>query len=310
MASGPPNPPETRDLAAFVAAVEAASMHSAADALNLTQSAVTKRIQALERRLGVALLDRGRLGVWPTDAGRTLYPEAKQALEALARAETLLSDRAQEHVEKLSLAASHTIGEFLLPAWLGAMRWVLGPLRAHVDVVNSQGVVRLVREGEAQVGFVEGLDSLSGLEALDLLEDEIVAVVSGSHPWARRRAVTMADLAQEPYLTREEGSGTRSVAEAALARGGIELTPALEVGSTGGLKRAVLGGGFALLSRLAVEREELSGELHAVTVAGVDTRRRLRSVRPHSPGLPGAATRFWHWLEREVAAPARVADDT
>lgn len=301
MALGPSNPPESRDLAAFVAAFEAASMHSAADALSLTQSAVTKRIQALERRLGVPLLDRGRFGVRPTDAGRTLYPEAKQALDALARAEALLTDRAQEQLEKLSLAASHTIGEFLLPTWLGSMRLVLGPLRAHIDVVNSQGVLRRVREGQAQVGFVEGLDSLTGLETLDLLEDEIVAVVSASHPWARRGTVSVADLAYEAYLTREAGSGTRSVAEAALARAGVELTPALEVGSTGGLKRAVLGGGFALLSRLAVEREALTGELHVVTIVGVDTHRRLRSVRPRSTDLPGAATRLWNWLAREIA---------
>src|SRR3979409_2730379 len=77
------NPMAGSELAAFVAAVEAGSVHGAADALQLTQSAVTKRIQALERRVGGRLFERGRFGVRPTELGRTVYPAAKRALEAL-----------------------------------------------------------------------------------------------------------------------------------------------------------------------------------------------------------------------------------
>jgi DNA-binding transcriptional LysR family regulator len=109
------------ELAAFVAAVEAGSVHGAADALQLTQSAVTKRIQALERRVGGRLFERGRFGVRPTELGRTVYPAAKRALEALAGvAELVELSRAAGSMD-LRLSASHTIGEFLLPGWPGRL---------------------------------------------------------------------------------------------------------------------------------------------------------------------------------------------
>jgi DNA-binding transcriptional LysR family regulator len=85
---------EPGELAAFVAALETGTISDAAEALGLTQSAATKRLQSLERRLGVDLLERGRSGVRPTDAGRLLYPEAKQALSALARASSVVSNHA------------------------------------------------------------------------------------------------------------------------------------------------------------------------------------------------------------------------
>lgn len=113
-----------------MAAVESGTVNGAADALDLTQSAVTKRIQALERRLGAELLRRGRLGVRPTEEGRALYPEAKQALVALAGAEDVVVELRERRGRFLSLAASHTIGEFLLPGWLAAFRREAPDVRA------------------------------------------------------------------------------------------------------------------------------------------------------------------------------------
>lgn len=300
MADLPAHPLDSRDLAAFVAAMETASMHAAADQLTLTQSAVTKRVQALEKRLGVSLLSRGRFGVRPTDAGRALYPEARQALDTLMRAESMFSGEARLQLEELFVAASHTIGEYLVPGWLDGFRRQGGRLRAHLEIVNSPGVLRALRAGDVQIGFVEGLDSVTDLDTLVLARDEIVAVVAEAHPWAREERVSVEQLTSEPYLTREEGSGTRAVAESALAGHGVALVPSLEAASTGGLKRAVLGGGFALLSRLTVEREAGTGELRPLTIAGVDTTRDLRAVRRRETKLPGAAQDFWGWLATVV----------
>ena len=289
-----------RELAAFVAAVETGSVGGAADALALTQSAATKRIRALEARVGVALLERGRFGVRPTAAGRLLYPEARTALDALARAEAVLSGE-RDRAPVLALAASHTIGEFLLPGWLAGFRASAGDVRARVDVVNSAAVLAAVRAGEAEIGFVEGLDRLDGLDAIDLLRDEIVAVVASGHPWARRRAVPAGALSREPFLTREEGSGTRAVAVAALAAAGVALRPSLEAASSQSLKRAVLDGGFTLISRRAAEAEVQAGTLRTLTVSGVDLSRVLRAVRRRTPALPAAAQRLWTWLDDHAA---------
>lgn len=295
-----------RDLAAFVAAVETGSVQGAAEALALTQSAATKRIRALETRVGITLLERGRFGVRPTGAGRLLYPEARAALDALARAAAVLSGE-RDRAPVLSLAASHTVGEFLLPGWLAGFRALAGDVRARVDVVNSASVLAAVRDGDAEIGFVEGLDRLDGLDAIDLLRDEIVAVVAANHPWARRRAVPAAALVREPFLTRETGSGTRAVALQALAAAGVELRPSLEAASSQSLKRAVLDGGFTLISRRAAEAEVQAGTLKALPVSGADLSRQLRAVRRRRPALPPPAQRLWDWLGGETGTESAGA---
>jgi DNA-binding transcriptional LysR family regulator len=290
--SVPPDPLSGRELAAFVAAVDARTLYAAADALALTQSAVTKRIAALERRVGRPLLERGRSGVRPTAAGRALYPEARAALAALDRARRSVADA--DTTSALQVAASHTVAGYLLPGWLAGFRAERGTLRIAVEVVNSPGVLAAVRGGRAELGFVEGVDSLDGLESQMLLTDELECVVRPGHRFARRRAIRPAELLDEPWIAREAESGTRAVAERALHERGIVLVPALEAASTEGLKRAVLGGGFALLSRLAVEEEVANGSLAAVPVEGLDLRRELRAVRVSS--RPGSASLLWEWL--------------
>jgi len=293
---------DPQELAAFVAAIESGTVSGAADALELTQSAVSKRLQGLERRLGTSLLERGRFGVRATDGGRLLYPEAKRALSALSHAAGVLTNYAA-HAPTLRLAASHTIGGFLLPGWLAAYRaGAAMPSRAHVEIVNSHGVLTSVRDGQVDIGFIESLDGVDGLEAMTIQRDEIVAVVASDHSWARLRAVPAAILGREAYLTREQGSGTRAVAAAALAAAGVPaLEPTLETASPQSLKRAVLDGGFTLISRLAVEAEVQAGTLRALAVSGVDLTRPLRAVRRRRAALRADATQFWRFLSRPAS---------
>lgn len=226
-----------------------------------------------------------------------LYPEAQQALSALRHAAAVVTTHAHEH-DALRLAASHTIGGFLLPGWLARFRaGEPAPPRTQLQIANSQAVLVEVRAGQVDFGFIESLDPTDGLEALTLVSDEIVAVVAAGHPWAGRRSVTARMLRSDSYLAREIGSGTRGVSSAALARAGIELVPALETASTQSLKRAVLEGGFTLVSRLAIEAEVRAGTLYALPVAGVDLHRPLRAVRRRGAGTTAlVAARFWRQL--------------
>ena len=103
-------------------------------------------------------------------------------------------------------------------------------------------------------------------------------VVAGDHRWARRRSVAVSELTSEPYLTREAASGTREVAEVALARLGVTLTPSLQASSLQSLKRALGGGGFTLLSELAIDAERRAGTLIGIPVREIDLERELRAV--------------------------------
>jgi DNA-binding transcriptional LysR family regulator len=294
---------EPGTLATFVAAVEYGTVGAAAEELALTQSAATKRIQRLERRLGVALLERDGRGVTTTLAGQALYPEAKQVLEALQRAATVA--RGHDQVGRLRMSASHTIGGYLLPRWITSFRLDYGSdVRASVDIQNSVAVLRSVNGGRVDIGFIESPDDEPdpGLDTITLLENRIVVVVAPRHPWSSMKTVAPQALEQEPYFAREVGSGTRAVAIAALkAVGYPEPTPTIETTSTQSLKRAVLDGGFTLLSRVAVEAEIDAGALSAIAVDGVDFGRSLRAVRRRHPAPMRLADRFWAHLRTRVA---------
>jgi DNA-binding transcriptional LysR family regulator len=292
------------ELVAFTVAVEVGSVHGAADALGLTASAVTKRIAALERRVGATLFERGRFGLRATPAAQLLYPDAKQAIAALERAAATMAQHVGTQAQLLTIAASHTTGEFLLPEWLGAFRITTPQTRAQVDVTNSTAVVAAVRDGAVDVGFVEGRDALDGLEALTVHRDEIVVVVASQHRWARRRTVAARELRAESYITREAGSGTRAVAMEAVAAAGVELTPSLELASAQSVKRALAGGGFALLSTLAIETERQAGSLHALHLKEGGLERELQAVRRGPKARRNAAAQaFWRWLTTSPAAP-------
>jgi DNA-binding transcriptional LysR family regulator len=301
MSLGDPLP--GRDLAAFVTAIETGSIQGAADALQLTQSAATKRLQALERRVGRALLERGAYGVRPTEAGEVLYPLAREALAVLTRAEAALSDPGD--APALRIHASRTIGAVLLPEWLAWFRAAGPRARVSVTITNSDEVVRALHDGAAEIGFVEGTETgIHGVDELVVGHDEIRVVVAREHPWARLRAVAREALRGEALLVREEGSGTRAVAFAALEQAGVKLQPALEVSSAEGLKRAVAAGGFTLLSDRVIASEVDVGALVALPITGVDMRRSLRAVRRTRPALQGPAGAFWRWLERTIAPRA------
>lgn len=293
------DPVSSSELSAFVAAYETGTVQGAADALNLTQSAVTKRLQALERRLGAAVFHRGRSGVSPTQLGQTIYPPAKEALAqlrvvALAAQATKSGDR-----HDLRLSASLTIGEFLLPGWLSAFRAQEPAVHPQLEVVNSASVLRAVQEGRAMIGFVESGSPPLGLESLVVARDELVVVVAADHGWARRRRLSASALVRESYLTRERDSGTRAVATAALAQRGITLTPALEAASTEILKRMITQGGFSILSRLAIAEEQRAGLLAGITVRDLALSRDLLAVRRRprrDAGRSSTAQTFWEWL--------------
>ncbi len=302
------DPPSSHELAAFVAAVDAGTIHDAASALNLTQSAVSKRISSLERRLGTELLNRSRKGVSPTVQGQLVYPEARHALAALANLERVVASGGHE-AETLKLAASQTVGEFLVPTWLAAFRATEAGrgLRVQLGILNSPGVLSAVAEEGVEIGFVEGTDSLAGFTAATLVEDEIVVVVRPDHPWADQQTVAPEELPSEPYLTRETASGTRAVAEGALRLHGVTLTPSLEVASTQSLKHAVASTGFTLLSQIAIEVEHETGHLVGLPVAGVDLHRALRAVRLQDQDLSEGGERFWqHLTEQSPWSPAKL----
>jgi len=223
-------PPTTPDLIALDlldSVAELGSFGRAASRHRMSQPAVSMRMSQLERRLGLRLLQRGPAGARLTPAGERVVALSRRVLsetnELMAGVEALVAEESSH----LRVAASPTVAEYLLPAWLAALHRKVPDAILAVEVTNSAQVVVRVREHHADVGFVEGHQPrLEAMKTVVVRTDHLVMVVDPSHPWADPRSpVTGAELAAAKLIVRESGSGTRQVLEDTLAAfGGLRTT--------------------------------------------------------------------------------------
>lgn len=279
--------PDLDSLRLLVGVAASGSLSRAAQASGVSQQAASARMAALERDLGVALLTRTSHGTRPTEAGALVVEWATELLAAVDRFSSATAALRAPASGSLRVAASMTIAEHLAPAWLTALRAAEPGVRIELTAANSVAVVEAVRGGAADLGFIETPDLPSGLEHQAIATDELVVVVGPGHPWIRRRAgVTAAELAAEPLVVRETGSGTRLAFERALAEAGlVPVEPALELSTTSAIRSTVAAGaGPAALSILAVRDQLEQGSLVQVRV------RDLRVIRPLTAVWSGGAT--------------------
>ncbi|MFD6419706.1 LysR family transcriptional regulator [Streptomyces sp. NPDC060194] len=296
--------PDLGALQLLLAVARLGSLGAAARELGISQPAASSRVRSMERQLGVALVDRSPRGSTLTPTGVLVTDWARRIVEAAEAFDVGAQALRDTRDSRLRVAASMTIAEYLLPRWLIALRADFPGTAVSLAAGNSANVAERLLAGEADLGFVEGLEVPRGLDGVVVAHDRLVVVVAAGHPWARRRrAVVPAELAATPLVLRERGSGTRQVLEAALtdAAGVGELAPPLlEFASTTALKAAAVGGaGPSVLSELAVGEELSDRRLVEVPVEGLVLRRALRAVWPagHRPAGPA----------RDLLARARLS---
>jgi molybdate transport repressor ModE-like protein len=288
--------PELRALELLVVVARTGSLSAAAGELGITQQAASSRIRTAEALIGAPLLSRTKRGSALTQTGELVVQWASRVLDAAEQLDAGITAMRRDRRAHLSVAASLTIAEYLLPAWLVAFRAhqeTLGVPRTEftMTAANSERVAALVASEEVALGFVEGPEAPRGLRHRLIGVDELVVVVGPTHPWAQRssRRVAAATLAATPLVTREAGSGTRTVLERALHDLPI-APPALELASTAAVRSAVAAGaGPAALSEHAVHEDVATGRLVPITVAGLDLSRRLHAVwtgGAHPPSGP------------------------
>jgi len=273
--------PDVESLQLLVLVGEHGSLTSAAAVAGISQPSASKRMSAFERRLGLTLLDRSRRGSALTPSGVVVCGWAQRVLDQMSVLVDGVAALRREHTPQLSLAASLTVAEHLLPVWLGDLRRIAPELHVGLQVVNSNRVCELVSREGVELGFVESPGGLRGLRSRVVASDRLMLVVAPDHPWARRRRpVGAAELAATALISREPGSGTRETADRALVAAGFRpVTPLLELGSGTAVRSAVAAGaGPALLSELVVAPDLAAGVLTEVPTTEVDLGRTLRAV--------------------------------
>jgi DNA-binding transcriptional LysR family regulator len=288
-------------LETFARAAELSSFTAAARACGLTQAAVSQRVAALEQELGVALFSRQGGRVLLTDAGRQLYVYAQRILELHREAREQVSGRAIPVSGELSLAASSVPGEHLLPALLTAFQKKHPHVQVKATVADSRVVLEEVEHGRVHLGLVGRKGDSPHLEYRCFACDTLVLIVPAGHPWAALEHVTLDDLAGQPLVLREAGSGSRWCLEQALGRAGRsinDLPVSVELGSNEAIKEAVLRGmGLAILSDQAVHKEVQAGHLHALRIAGLSLTREMFAVWDRRRVVPIPARLFLDLLE-------------
>src|SRR6266404_725975 len=245
-------------LKVFRTVADTLNFRQAAEALYLTQPAVTLQIKALEEELGVPLFDRTENRVALTEAGRILLTHAKkvEALTAVARQE--LARLVGEEEGDLSAGASTTIAQYLLPKLIGEFQRSNPKIRLSLLSANTEKIVVGVLDGTLAIGLIEGPSLHRDLGEESFVADEIVVVVPSKHEWVGHQ-VEVQQLCKAPLILREKGSGTRRVVEAALKAAGIQMKHTriiMELDSTEAIKSAVEAGlGVGFVSRRAIQKE-------------------------------------------------------
>jgi DNA-binding transcriptional LysR family regulator len=284
----------------FVAAAEREHVTQAARELNLTQSAVSAAIGALETRYDVRLFDRIGRRIVLTEAGHVFLKEARNVLSRAAEAEAALADLAGLKSGTLSLAASQTVGTYWLPALALKFRATYPGITLDIRIGTTAFVGERVREGLADFGFVEAEIDDPVLLTTPMAGDELIAIASPrlQLPRKSKPALWLKDL---PWVFREKGSGTRIIFERVLKEFGLtadDLNIMLELPSNEAVRTAVASGlGVAVLSQLVVAEALRDGTLKRLDIAL--PKRRFFILRHRERGMTRAAQAFSNLLKDE-----------
>lgn len=282
--------PDLAVLELLVGVDDLGSLGGAARSVGMAQPNASRAIKQLEVRLGASLLSRSPRGSSLTPQGTVIVHWAR---EVLADATRLLDAAQALHEERqavLTVCASVTVAEHLLPNWLADFHKRHKDVQVHLQMHNSTEVFERIENRGCDVGFVESPTVPTGLHSATVATDRLVVVVHPAHVWARRRhPLSVAELAAAPLVVREPGSGTRTTLDMAL----IDYTrpaPLLELGSAAAIRTSVLAGvGPAVMSTLAVSDQVASGDLRIVDVQRLDLTRTLRAVWRPPRRLDGPA---------------------
>jgi DNA-binding transcriptional LysR family regulator len=260
----------------FVAVAEHEHMTRAAESLHLTQSATSAAIAALETRYATQLFHRVGRRIELTEIGRAFLIEARAVLARAAAATTVLTDMAGMTRGSLALAASQTVGNYFLPPIMARYRQQFPGIDLSLRIGNTEQVADWLRDGEVDLGIVEGAVDHPALATQPVGDDELVLVVGRSHRWARQRTIAPAQFAETQWVLREAGSGTRAIAQSVLGSSGIapnDIRIAMELPSNEAVCAAVVAGaGASIISRLVATALIGNGDLIALD-AQLPTRR-------------------------------------
>jgi DNA-binding transcriptional LysR family regulator len=259
-----------QQLEALKEIVETGSFTRAAAGLFITQPSLTKQIKNLEEYIGTKAVNRKHTGVTLTPEGKVLYDYARRILRMRQEAHEKILSLKDHDTGHIFVSASSIPATYLLPAVIGKLRNRNPGIRIHLQTVDSEETRLAILNDHAEIGFIGKEIHDRKLNIEPLWKDRIVLAVAAGHPWAGKKTVGLDELAREPFIVRESGSGTRETVELHLqtVKSGMDhFHVVCEMGSSEAVKEAIIAGiGVSMLSVHAIRRELKQGVLKQVPV--------------------------------------------
>ncbi|WP_019153533.1 LysR family transcriptional regulator [Robertmurraya massiliosenegalensis] len=254
-------------LVTFVTVAEKKNFTRAAEALHITQSAVTLTIKGLEKEYGVKFFDRTNKYVRLTKAGEVLYHQAKEIINKYKQTKRLIDDLSNSVEGQLFIGSSFTFGEYLLPRIVSEFKESYPLITPDISIRNSKRIITRLLRHELDVGIVEGAISHPNLVIQPFAQDEMLVITSLKHPFAYKNEVYLEDLNSEKWILREDGSGTRQTIDRLFSSKNFSPNEIMSFGSSQIIKESVEAGlGISIMSKYAIQKEVTLGTLHPLRI--------------------------------------------
>lgn len=264
----------------FIAVVENKSFTKAAEQLHMTQPAVSQSIRNLEEKIGVRLIERKQKSFYVNEVGEIVYTYAKKMCTIDDQMKTVVAELKEEPAGALTIGASYTIGEYIIPGILQPLHEAYPYIEPNVMIGNTEKIVEKLLAHEIDIGLVEGDVDRSRIDSKPFMTDEMYMIAGNGHPVQNETSIF--DLAAYTWIIRESGSGTRELTESLLKKYDIQPSHMYTFGSTQIIKEAVESGlGVSLLSKAALKKELQLGTIQILPIEEMPIKRSFSIITLH-----------------------------
>lgn len=283
-------------LKVFEAIAECGSFTRAAEELFLTQPTVSQQMKQLTKAIGLPLLEQIGKRLYLTEAGREVLAVSQDVSERFAQLEMKLADLKGLKQGNLRLAAT-TTAKYFVPRLLGAFRRRFPGISISLQVTNQQKLLERLAENQDDLYFTGQPPGNLDIKPRPVIENPLVVIAPYNHPLAKEKNISLQRLAEEPFILRELGSGTRTAVEQFFEENRVEMNVEMEIGSNEAIKQAIAGGlGVSILSLHALALEGANGPLVVLDVEGLPLQRYWYVVYPTGKQLSIVAQTFLSYL--------------
>lgn len=288
----------------FCAVAETRSFSRASKIVHITQPAVTLQIQAIEELFETKLFDRTGNSLRLTQAGEILYKHAQDILKTYAALEKDIGKITGTIKGGVTIGASTTLGNHVLPEIIIGFKKRHPKIKINMHIGNTRRIEDLLTSGFIDFGLVGGKPLKSSLKVETIMSDELVFVIPPFHPWSKKSVISIFETIKEPFILREDGSGTRQKVEEYFKSHGIgidRLHTVLVLGSNESIKEAVKAGiGISAVSKLAVQKEVDEGKLKILTPREGKIQRNLSLILPQKAHFHPAVEEFIFFVKKYI----------